>query len=88
MDQLRLSTLSRSLTAVPSRRDVLRGLVGAGIGLGIGRVPEVAEAKKKRKRKKQDKPHKPNAFGCLDVGDPCRTAGQCCSGICEGNRIY
>jgi hypothetical protein len=75
--------VTRSLTSAPSRRDILRGLAGTGLGLGIGRWPAPADAKKKRKRKKKAKP---NAYGCLEVGDPCKNAGHCCSGICQGKQ--
>jgi hypothetical protein len=73
------------LTAVPSRRDVLRGLIAAGLGFGALRLPEAAAAKKKRKKK----PRKPtfSAFGCLNVGQPCRgDSATCCSGICQGKK--
>lgn len=76
----------RPLTVLPSRRDVLYGLAGAGIGLGLTRLPEDADAKKKSKHKKKPKKAKPNAFGCLNVGDPCKSPEQCCSGICEGKK--
>jgi hypothetical protein len=70
------------LTALPSRRDVLRGLVAAGLGLGGLRLPEAAETKKKHKKKP-----KKNAFGCLNVGQKCRgKSGKCCSGICQGKK--
>jgi hypothetical protein len=72
-----------ALIAIPSRRDVLRGLTGAGLGLGLSRLPASVGAKKKRRRKKPEKKPKPNRFGCLEVGDPCKRADQCCSGICK-----
>ncbi|MGH2617080.1 MAG: hypothetical protein ACRDJC_17750 [Thermomicrobiales bacterium] len=81
MNQNRLTVLTRSLTDYPSRRHVLRGLVGAGLGLGAARLPEAAARKKRKKRKKTPKF---NAFGCVNVGDFCKSADQCCSGICEG----
>lgn len=84
MDQNHFERLTRALTAIPSRRDVLRGLTGLGLGLGVPRLPEIAEAKKKRRRKKKGEKAKPNSFGCLNVGDPCKNEGQCCSGICTG----
>jgi hypothetical protein len=56
--------------------------MGVGIGVAGVRWPEVT-AKKQRKKKKKARP---NAFGCLDVGDPCKNADQCCSGICEGKK--
>lgn len=73
-----------ALTRIPSRRDVVRGLVGAGLGLGIARWQPTAEAKKKRKE-----PPTPvvNEFGCLDVGQPCRgNSALCCSGVCQGKK--
>jgi hypothetical protein len=73
------------LCVLPSRRDVLRGLATMGLGLGLAVVPGLAEAKpKRRKQPKRPKPAKPNAYGCLEVNDPCRKATQCCSGICTG----
>jgi hypothetical protein len=72
------------LTSVPSRRDVLRGLVGAGLGLVAARLPDTAEAKKKRKQR--PKKSKPNQYGCLSVGAACKNAELCCSGICEGKK--
>jgi hypothetical protein len=85
MDQHRLRPLTRSLTRIPSRRDVLRGRAAASLGLGVARFPGSANAKKKGK-KKRSKKAKPNAFGCLEVGDACKNAAQCCSGICQGNK--
>jgi hypothetical protein len=86
MNQHRAPTLARTLTSLPSRRNVLRGLAGSGLGLGIARWQPTANAKKKHKHKKKPKKAKPNAFGCFDVGDPCKSADQCCSGICEGKK--
>lgn len=89
MDQNRFAALTRALSSVPSRRHLLRGLAGAGWGLGALTLPSFVNAKKrKRKNKKKPKPKtaKPNAFGCLDVGDACKSAEQCCSGICEGKK--
>ena len=86
MDQMHFSAVARTLTEMPSRRDVLRGLGAAGLGLGGLRLPDLAMAKKRRKKKgKKPKKPKPNAFGCLNVGQPCNgDSTQCCSGICEG----
>ena len=82
MDRINFSVLTHTLADLPSRRDVLRGLVGAGVGFGTARLPPPVEAKKKRKPGKP----KPNAFGCLNVGDFCQSASQCCSGICQGKK--
>ena len=84
MQETHIVVATRSLTRVPSRRDIVRGLVGAGLGLGMARAPNRAAADKKRKRK--PKKPKPNAFGCLNVGVACKNAGQCCSGICAGKK--
>lgn len=81
MNQHRDNALTRSLPPIPSRRDVLRGLAGAGLGFGAARLPAIVAARKPRKKGKKARP---NAFGCLDVGDRCRNASQCCSGICQG----
>ena len=78
MNQNRMRAGSRSLTSVPSRRDVLRGLVAAGLGLSGARLPVAAAANKRKKPKRP----MPNGFGCLSVGVACKNAGQCCSGIC------
>lgn len=82
MNQNRFDALTRSLSGFSSRRHVLRSLAGAGLGLGVARLPDAAEAKKKRKPKQP----KPNAFGCLNVGDACKNARQCCSSLCQGKK--
>jgi hypothetical protein len=87
MNQHRFPVVPRSLSAFPSRRDILRGLAGAGLGLGFLYRHESTGAKKKRKHKQKNKKAKPNAFGCLDVGKPCGgNDAKCCSGICEGKK--
>jgi hypothetical protein len=80
--------VTRSLASAPSRRDVLRGLAGMGLGLGMARWPSTAETKKKRtrKNKKKAKKAKRNAFGCVNVGGFCKNDEQCCSGICDGKK--
>lgn len=87
MDPNTFDALARAITRLPNRRLVLRGLAGAGIGLVTLRSTDLVDAKKKRKRKKQRQvgPQAiPNAFGCLDVNQPCSYANECCSGICQG----
>lgn len=89
MDQTSFNAVTQTVTHVPSRRDVLRGLAGAGLGLGLLRRPEALDAKEGKKNKKKKKPKKPqpNAFGCFNVGQPCRgNSVNCCSGICQGNK--
>lgn len=87
MNGSRLATLARLTRSAPSRRDILRGLAGAGLGLSVARLGAAVEAKQKRKHKRKERKPTPNAFGCLDVGQPCRgDDGTCCSGICEGEK--
>lgn len=86
VDQIVLRAITRTISDGLSRRDVLRGLAGAGLGLGMLHSPVTVDAKKKRKRKQRNPKAKPNNYGCLEVGDPCKTAEQCCSGVCEGKQ--
>jgi hypothetical protein len=83
------NTSLRSLVQTPSRRNVLRGLAGAGLSWGALTRPGNTVAKKKRTRKDKKRKRKaaePNAFGCIAVGDLCQSGSQCCSGICEGKK--
>ena len=57
MNENRMETWRQSLARLPSRRDVLRGIASAGLGLGVVRWQEAAEAKKKHNKKGQ-KPNK------------------------------
>jgi hypothetical protein len=68
-----------------SRRDIVRALSGAGIVWGTARFPRSVAAKKRHHGKKR-KRARPNQFGCLEVGDPCKNVTQCCSGICDGKK--
>jgi hypothetical protein len=62
VDQSQFDTMTRTLTRVPSRRDVLRGIASAGCGLAALWLPgstqaskkhKSADAKKKGKKRKQ-----------------------------------
>jgi hypothetical protein len=78
MDASRFDILARSLTDLSARRALVRGL--AALGLQAAGVPSGAGAKRRKKPKR-------NAFGCLNVGQPCRGHGaKCCSGICQGKK--
>jgi hypothetical protein len=79
-----LEVLIRQLRKGSSRRDVLRGLAGVGLGSRATRLPTVEAKRKKRHRHSQRQP-KPNALGCLDEGARCKqtAAHTCCSGVCE-----
>jgi hypothetical protein len=90
MNVTSFAVMTRDLTSVPSRRDILRGIAGAGLGLGSARVPDVAEARKKHKRKKKRKKKcgkaggKPVKGTCckksIRVDDRCRRCDVCASG--------
>ncbi len=87
----------RALTAFPSRRDILRGLAGSGLGLAAlldwpNGGSQLAARKKRGKRKKQKKqspqpPSSPpppppfNTYGCLDIGQSCQGDSSLC---CSG----
>jgi hypothetical protein len=98
MDQQGLATVSRYLHRLPSRRDILGGLAGIGFGLGTLQL-EVTRAKhnhhknhKNHKKRSKQKPALPpppfNAFGCLDVGQPCQgDSTLCCSGVCDSGHL-
>jgi hypothetical protein len=75
----------RSLAAGSTRRDLMTGLA-VGFGLGSAYPILETEAKKKKRKKRKPRKPKPNAFGCLNVGKPCKSADQCCSGICDGKK--
>jgi hypothetical protein len=82
--QQHFDEMTRILAGASNRRHVLRGLFGASLGVSLAQIPGLAAARKRRKRKKnKSKRPKPNAFGCLEIGDACKDADQCCSGICE-----
>jgi hypothetical protein len=92
VDQTHFDAVTRTVRRLPSRRHALRGLAGMGLGLGGLQLSDIVGARKQRKgKKKKAKKKQPNtqpafnAFGCLDIGQPCRgDSSLCCSGICQG----
>jgi hypothetical protein len=80
VETARFDHLTRAFATLLSRRT----LAGA-LGLGTLALPSLIDAKKK-KRKKKKKKAKFNDFDCVNVGDFCKNAGQCCSGICQGKK--
>jgi hypothetical protein len=87
MDAKRFDTFARVMARTTVCRRLFFGLALsplAGFVAG-GRRDEVTAKKRHKKRRKPKKP-KPNAFGCLEVGDPCANESQCCSGVCEGKK--
>jgi hypothetical protein len=49
----RIANVKSTLNTRASRRDVMRGLLGTGLGFAALRLPEAVEAKKRKKRKKR-----------------------------------
>lgn len=88
MDSLPFDDLIRTLAG--SRRSLFAGgLAGAAGWLGLADTDARTKRKRRRKHRPKPKPRPipaPNAYGCLDVGDPCNGADQCCSGICGGKK--
>jgi hypothetical protein len=80
MDGTRFDAIARALTAVGSRRETVKAMGAAGLGLGLaGLAIENSEARKKRKKR------------CKKLGQICQPGGKrkCCQGtLCqlrEGN---
>jgi hypothetical protein len=90
MEPQRFDHFVRMLGRATVRRRLLAGMAMSPFaGLVAADLLVDAEAKKKhkKKRRKKRKPEtpEPNAFGCLDVGQPCNgDSANCCSGICAG----
>lgn len=88
MDQHRFHLLTRALTSIPARRDVLLSLGGAGLGLAALLAPGTGEAKKKRKHKKKrpcppcKKRKQGKCKSALPDGTPC-PGGACQDGSCQ-----
>jgi hypothetical protein len=78
LELFNIDDLARQFGKGLPRRGLLAGIAASVVGL----APAV-EARKKHKHKHKPRQAKPNAFGCLSVGNACRSAEQCCSGICE-----
>jgi hypothetical protein len=88
MEADRFDSIARLLNGPTERRRALLGLSLSPLAwLVATRTSDITEAKQKRKRRKKTKKPKPNAYGCLDVGQPCSgDSTLCCSGICEGKK--
>jgi len=69
LDQHRFDPLIHTLSSVPTRRDILRGLAGFGLGLGALRWPDAAEAETRCTRKRVKR--------CRRAGKKCLSNGSC-----------
>jgi hypothetical protein len=90
-------SLTRVVLERVTRRAVL-GVVAGTLGITVVGTGDLeAKKRKKRKRQRPPSPLQPqpqpqslpapprNAFGCVDVGQPCQgDHALCCSGICAG----
>jgi hypothetical protein len=76
MDQ-QFATLTRSLSRLPSRRHLMRGLAAAVLGCGAERLPDVAASKKKRKKRRRKNRGRTGPL-CTSLGEPCSIPGRQC----------
>src|SRR5262249_36562677 len=85
VESQRFDAIVRSLSRLPSRRDILRGFIGTGIGLGTLRA-EATEAKSKHHKKhrgeqSQSPPSRPSAT-CTPRCGRKRCGDDGCGGSC------
>ncbi len=59
MNEHHIPSWTRLVTHAPSRRDVLRGIAGAGLGFAALPHPDTADARKKRKKNKKHRQEAP-----------------------------
>jgi hypothetical protein len=86
MSESRINALLHALQDGPTtRRAIARGLAGIALAAGLAQSGAANLDARKRRNPRQKKPPV-NRFGCRNVGVACSSAGQCCSGICEGGR--
>jgi hypothetical protein len=86
MNSQHFDLITRTLGRATARRRLIAALALSPVAVVVAaHTSDSGAAKKRRKKKgKKGKKPQPNAFGCLDVGDACESATQCCSNICEG----
>jgi hypothetical protein len=95
MDQDRFPAISHALTRLPSRRDVLRGLMGAGLAFGLARqsLPAAAKCVKLGRTCKTKRGKKRCCGGVTCQGKRCRCPADrepcdatCCAkgSVCDG----
>lgn len=79
MNQPRIDVVTRTLSRLPSRRDVLRGLAAAGLGLGTLRLVDASnDAAAKTCKKIKDKRKRKR---CLRK-EGCPAGKRACKGVC------
>jgi hypothetical protein len=84
MDGTQFDALLRSLGR--SRRSLCGGALVTLTGLLAAAGADAKKRQHKHKKRKKVQPPEPNSFGCLEVGDPCTSEEQCCSGVCDGKK--
>ena len=83
MDSSQFDGFARSLAG--SRRSLVSGILALA-ATGGALLTRTTGAKKKGRPNKKPKIGQPNEFGCLDVGQRCASAAQCCSSVCRGKK--
>jgi hypothetical protein len=74
--------MTRLFSAPGSRRQSIGALVAVALAVVL---PGVAGGKERTEQgTKIQNEASPNGFGCLDVGQRCKNADECCSGRCRG----
>lgn len=92
MDANRFDTVIQNLSNHPTRRTTLGLALASVLGALASAEADGKRRKQRRKKRKGPKPTPPpgepifNEFGCVNVGGFCENDGQCCSGICTGQR--
>lgn len=86
MNHHRFTTWTSLVTHLPSRRDFLRGIAAAGLGLATIRPPGTADARKKRKKNKRKNRQAlpPPAAPCTPKCGRKECGDDGCGGSCGG----
>jgi hypothetical protein len=84
MEQHYLSALKRSLRSLPSRRDFLRGIAGAGLGVGVLRLSDDVDARTKKKKGKSRKNKRRNGNSQGGTTPPPPPTNPTCIPTCPG----
>jgi predicted outer membrane repeat protein len=75
MNHLRFDDVTRRLSGLASRRNLLNGFVATALGLGAGRLPALTVARKKKRKKKKTRKATCGKAGSKPV------KGKCCAGL-------
>jgi hypothetical protein len=77
MSKNTLTVMPRFVSTLPSRRDFVRGLAGAGLGVSALHLVDHGEAKKKRKRQGKQRKNRQQPLPPVTAPPPPPFAGTC-----------